>query len=287
VSDAPASQTSVSGLPGAHGYGAVIALRTPALWFWARLGIETRMAMALAAEVRLVYPSSGRTTAMRTFFVESAPHTAAEWTREDAALAKREVGRLVRALAERVVETFVLQSGLAVGEYVQTCGVVPIEPRYEPPFTQWSAQRVDSLVPRLAWEARPREPASLAPPAGASDFRYDLRVWSVVDGRVDALVAERFGLRDPEYRFEAPLAPATTYAWSVRARYTVEGRARASRWSAIEREHLPWSNAQGVLAYGVQQGDRVVAQACLPRNLTPCGCLDFLPVANLWQFVTP
>jgi hypothetical protein len=42
-----------------------------------------------------------------------------------------------------------------------------------------------------------------------------------------------------------------------------------------------------VLSNGVQQSDRFVAQTCLPRHLTPCGCLDFLPAANLWQFVTP
>lgn len=287
LGDGAVSKPYESGQPGPLGYSAVIALRSPTLGFWPRLGTETRFAMALATEGRLVDPSSGRTTALRSFLVESAPRTAAEWTREDAALAKREVEWVVRVLAERVVETFLLQSGVAVGEQVQTCGGAPVEPRYEWPFTEWSAASVDSLVPRLAWDARPREPASLAPPAGASDFRYDLRVWTIVDGRVDALVAERFGLRDPEYRFEAPLAPATTYGWSVRARYMVEGRARASRWSGIERPYLPQSHAQGVLAYGAQQGDRIVAQVCRTGHLTPCGCLDFLPAPNLWRFVTP
>lgn len=287
LGDAAVSKSYAGGQPGPLGYAAVIALRSPALGFWPRLGTETRFAMALTTEGRLVDPSSGRTTALRSFLVESAPHTAAEWTRDDAALAKREIEWVVRVLAERVVETFLLRSGVAVGEQAQTCGVAPVEPTYEPPFRDWKAPRVDSLVPRLAWEARPSVPASLAPPIGASDFRYDLRVWRVVDGRVDALVVERFGLQDPEYRFEAPLASAANYGWSVRTRYMVEGRARASRWSGIELPYIPQSHAQGVLAYGAQQGDRIVAQVCRSGHLTPCGCLDFLPAANLWQFVTP
>lgn len=274
--------------PGLQGYGAVIGMRDPVLRLWPRMGMETRMALNLAAGGSLIDPASGRTIALRGFLVESAPHTAAEWTRDDAALAKREVDRLVRALAERVVETFLLQSGLAIGESsAQVCGVAPIQPLYEWPYTDFGYPRVDTLLPRLEWQSRPREPPSLAPPDSATDFRYDLRVWKVVDGHVDDLVVERFGLSTPEYRFETPLAPATTYGWSVRARYTVDGRARATRWSAIERPVQPWSDVEGALTYGTREGDRVVATNCRAGRLTPCGCLDFLPAASLWRFTTP
>lgn len=270
-----------------HGYPAVIALRGPAMWFAQRAAPEPRYVMTLGADGSLVDTITGRTTALRGFLVESVPRSVDEWTRDDGAVARRERDALVRTLAERVVETFVLQAGVDTGKHAGTCGVLPRRPAVAWPYAKANVPRVESLTPLLAWDPWPKVPESLAPPGGATGFHYDLRVWKVAGDDVGELVVERFGLAQPEYRFEAPLAPAADYAWSVRVRYTVEGRARASRWSAVNGQYLPAGAVTGVLKYGAASGKDVVAKACEAEHIRPCGCLDFLPLPVLWRFATP
>jgi hypothetical protein len=92
---------------------------------------------------------------------------------------------------------------------------------------------VDSLQPTLRWEAFPRpedlkgEKAALL--ARVREVTYDLRIWREREGA--PLVYERRGLAAPSHKLETPLAPAATYLWSVRARFTLDGQPQFTGWS--------------------------------------------------------
>jgi hypothetical protein len=57
------------------------------------------------------------------------------------------------------------------------------------------------------------------------------RVWASVDSLTP--VYERSGLSEPSHAFETTLEANTDYAWSVRARFDVDGRTRVSQWSLV------------------------------------------------------
>jgi hypothetical protein len=55
-----------------------------------------------------------------------------------------------------------------------------------------------------------------------NEITYELRVWkNGVGGRVP--VYERRGLTETKHRIENPLEPSTIYAWTVRARFVLDG----------------------------------------------------------------
>lgn len=271
-----------------QGYGAVLELRGPDLHYLPTGVIDPQFVVSLSAQAILLDTMSGSVAAMRGFLVESAARSRDEWLRDDGALIKRDVERLYRTLAERAVETFVLQAGVVFDATSSVCGVAPREPLVEWLLASPRVAQADTLTPRLAWDPWPKTSRSLASPVGATGFRHDLRVWKVVEERLEDLVVERMGLEEPAYRFETPLEPGTTYAWSVRARYTVAGHPRASRWSAAERPYLPARPMAGVLYYGTLGADNKVEPSdCKPEQATPCGCLDFLPATAMWKFRTP
>jgi hypothetical protein len=127
-----------------------------------------------------------------------------------------------------------------------------------------------------------------APWSRAADVRYDLRVWNEIDGAPGEVAYERLGLAMPEHRVEVPLAPQSTYYWSVRMRYTVDGQPRATRWSAANtpRLILPASLTQ-LVYYSRTEGNDVVPRACGEADLDSCGCLDFIPPRSHYSFRTP
>jgi hypothetical protein len=123
---------------------------------------------------------------------------------------------------------------------------------------------VESVKPTLAWSPFPGTDYDLTPGSswkpttfvseevGATNVRYDLIIWKPVNphyddfsrastftGRawraVDALTAvyERSGLTIPTHTVESELEPGTEYAWSVRARFDVNGQVRISEWSLV------------------------------------------------------
>ncbi|HEX4899335.1 MAG TPA: hypothetical protein VFV61_02325, partial [Pyrinomonadaceae bacterium] len=74
---------------------------------------------------------------------------------------------------------------------------------------------------------------------------YDLRIWDEdADQRLDRpwnlqwrnrLVYERTGLAAPHHTLEVPLAPASRYYWSARARFVVDGRTMVTRWMRMSK----------------------------------------------------
>jgi hypothetical protein len=67
---------------------------------------------------------------------------------------------------------------------------------------------------------------------GLSALRYDLRVYRIDDERRTAhIMLEKNNIDATEFQVSQALAADTEYVWSVRARFTLSGGERTSRWS--------------------------------------------------------
>jgi len=125
--------------------------------------------------------------------------------------------------------------------------VIGLRPEY-PPIGQlfgktgYDFVAVDSLQPTFRWEAFPRKQDLAAAKEGVlgglTAVTYDLQIWRA--GYTVQYPAERVyakqGLAETSYRIELPLAPATRYSWTVRARFLVNGEPRVTEWSMYEWE---------------------------------------------------
>ena len=79
--------------------------------------------------------------------------------------------------------------------------------------------------PTLRWEPfpTPEVPAELIP--RIRDVVYDLRL------KDSSTVYSREGLPGPEHVLEEDLMEDRAYTWTIRARFSVDGRPRATQWT--------------------------------------------------------
>lgn len=95
-------------------------------------------------------------------------------------------------------------------------------------------ETTDSSQPILKWESFPTAQDRKLDRGGSlsriANVAYDLRIWRAENGWPAKLVYERKGLPAAEHQVEQPLAPATTFFWSVRAGFELGGQTRVSRW---------------------------------------------------------
>lgn len=134
------------------------------------------------------------------------------------------------------------------------------------------------LRPHFRWQAFPRT-IDLATVGGQgarfSDVVYDLRIFAV-DRRTESFgnilrcylsgglgpgcesgpfytlgpeVYRRDDLTAAEHRIEIPLTPCAYYAWTVRARFKLDGRPRAMEWTG-DYLFAPWKVRRGLLTPG-------------------------------------
>jgi hypothetical protein len=273
-----------------RGFGTAIEIRTTEIGF-AGAGADTIMALFMTAEARLVDTANAKPIAMRGLVYISPHHRLGLWAQDGAALAKTEIERAYRTVAERIVDTLVLRPGsgkapsnagnpywLGSEPPGATCGIVPRSPKVE-----WAggfvtpnrptASTVESVLPMLAWEARPAagedSAAALRSGAKAENAVYDPRIWKEVDEAPGPLVYERKDLPRPQNQVEAALDPGSTYFWSVRLRYRVDGRPRATLWGAanVPRFHMG-KPLQDALFYSRAEGGTLKCVACAADQTT-------------------
>lgn len=81
------------------------------------------------------------------------------------------------------------------------------------------AQSSERLQPSLEWEPFP-----------GSNVSYEIKIWE--GGRLgpERVVYHRADIRSTSHRLETPLDASTLYYWSVRARYSENGRFRITEW---------------------------------------------------------
>lgn len=202
----------------------------------------------VAASYRVVKTSDGTTIARRSFIEGGPQRTLPAWTGDGAALLSKAIDESLSRVAEAIVDgTFLVynfrvlaSTGLVRGE---VCGLKPLSP---PPLRRFGpyesgSHRTESLSPRLVWESFPRqvdvEQDTRNVLARVTDVRYDLRVWQDEHGGPGDLVYERVGLNLPaqsgavSHTMETALAARSSYLWSVRARFKLDGVEHVSRWS--------------------------------------------------------
>jgi hypothetical protein len=121
-------------------------------------------------------------------------------------------------------------------------GLAPVYPRTRGTLSgdriigshfEWTS--VDELQPTLEWQRFPREADVAAAPeemARVNDVRYDLIIAREHNLAPEEIVYRRDGLPDAVHRIEVPLAPATRYFWTVRARFQLDGRERVTQWGS-------------------------------------------------------
>jgi hypothetical protein len=274
------------------GYGSALEVTDISLRFVAgRRSTDEDITYALvhSMQARLIDTSDGRVVGLRGLVVTSPMRFAPDWTQDGGALLRREAERASRTLAEAAIEALLLQVGLAAPGVHSNCGVDLLQPKSSWTFLGgWSVAEAGSLAPTLAWSARPVTSNDSQLPAGASSFRYDVRVWKIIEGEAGRLVVERFGLEETTLPLSEPLEPASVYGWSVRARYVVDGWMRGDRWSAIAAPvggpawSYPWYS-------GIADANGTVQPAPCPhdRYRQACGCCDFVPTSALKRFRTP
>jgi len=306
-----------------RGFGAAIQFKLKEIGFEAS-GADTVLALFMTAEAQLVDTATGQPVALRGLVYVSPRHAHQRWTQEGAVLTRTEIERAHQTLAERIVEGMVLQvddvtqrSGwlTRADPLADMCDLAPRSPQPKRDGGYAALVRpeefsVESVTPTLAWELAPvvdrtppdsvnwrpgETPAptevvrkALPPGTRESDITYDLRIWSVVDGAPGELVYERERLSQPQHRVETALEPDSTYFWSVRMRYIVDGRERARRWSAasVPPFFFPPS-LRAALFYSRMDDGALKPVPCSVYAMTPCGCLDFIPAPNYFRFRTP
>jgi hypothetical protein len=298
------------------GFGSALEVRATRIGFYGR--DAQHLVLFVTAEAQVVDTRTGKPTWLRGMVYESPPRDIALWMKDGAALTRAETGHSLRTFGERIADLLVLASeptlpGVTMSA-IDSCGIplpelsapvvayaTPFAPRpssaeplpsagTSPPYTGPRPSFDDPSMPVLAWEPVPRTWTLYGPDrwAVAKDRRYDLRIWSAVEGGPGDVVYERFGLASNLHRVETALAPAATYLWSVRMRYTLDGNARATPWSV-----------SGVPPYGTTpflSGARYFSQTtddapkrmrCGDPKQLPCACLDHIPVRNFYSFRIP
>ncbi len=95
-----------------------------------------------------------------------------------------------------------------------------LSPSIPAEFRLMAESRVDSLQPTMSWEPFP-----------GSNVTYDLKIWRAGRVGLDTLVYDRTNLDQSTHKLETALEPSSLYYWSVRARFSEQGRERITDWS--------------------------------------------------------
>lgn len=130
-----------------------------------------------------------------------------------------------------------LALALVMGGCTAPAEITGLRPLYPEASMGWA--KVVSLQPTLRWEAYPR-PADSKTGGDALRKRlrnvtYDLKIWRGDSLRPLDLVYERTGLAVPEHKLPMPLAAASKYFWTIRARFEIDGNPRVLEWGARRR----------------------------------------------------
>ena len=127
------------------------------------------------------------------------------------------------------------------GEYSTHGAIVPIV------FNRRTIIASNNLKPTFRWAPLPQ---SLKAPMGTrsdqiSSIVYDLRLYKTFayqsasflgrhENWASGLPVRSFnGLTEPEFTLDAPLKPCTRYQWTVRARFALNGKSRATEWGSM------------------------------------------------------
>jgi hypothetical protein len=220
------------------------------------------------AQARLVRVSDSTEHFARQIHYKSARREVPRWVAKDGQLLAAEIDHAYHELAERVRDEVLLVAAIdlpapssfagvpgANNPLYGICWLAPVEPKVKPvlipelaslpfkkadicPASGMHFSTVDSSRPNLRWSGFPRDldrqnldPAVLRK---IGNVTYDLKIWQEEGCERGLPVYERSGLAAPEHVVEQTLALASRYFWSVRARFTLDGRPMVTRWAHFD-----------------------------------------------------
>lgn len=166
----------------------------------------TRYALALTAIATLDNPDRPAPIHHDYYSYRTEYLPFAAWAEQDAALFRAELQQAYRQLADDIVDEL---------------------------FRIYR----DDQSPGLARTAFARgyfiHPLSVDP----QSLRYDLRLYDAQGNEL----ARSDALGETHYQVPGPLQPCTLYRWTVRSRFTLEGRDRVTDWSGCYNGFEPWN----------------------------------------------
>ncbi len=245
-------------------------------------------ALYLKAQAKLIDADGKSVLDDMSFELRSPAHSRETWLDDRQSPFEAALDRALDEAAERVVfEMFdvyypkapdVPSSQSAATPYYTLAPVYPEWTRGWVPGVPRPTPLAGDLMPRFRWQAFPRT-IDLATVGGHgerfSDVQYDLRIFAVhrrqerfgnvlrcylssglgpgCDSRplfiLGPEVYRRDGLPAAEHRIETPLTPCAFYAWTVRARFKLDGRPRVMEWTG-DYLFAPWTVRRGLLLPG-------------------------------------
>lgn len=210
--------------------------------------------LQLRATVRVVNARDG--TVIDSFPVASTPswRPLADWLADEAKPVQTGINMAIREVAETAIDEVVLlyHPNKLVASHEKSLvpgyALRPIDPPLRnkveflnPTWGHLERFQLDSLTPTFEWEEFPRGfDITIGDGVGqAQEVQYDFRIYAETD-----IAYERSGLAKPKHRVEVPLKACHGYRWTVRARFRLNGSARATEWtgafSTMGGEAAPW-----------------------------------------------
>ena len=212
--------------------GAILEIRDPiVLLAPAQFVINPPRRLILSAQIRLIRTADDTVLDDRIVTEEfGTTRSLAEWTADDAKVFREDVRLGAHRLAATISEQeFILQRApertfsMNIFYNGYFTGLAPVNP---PMVASQIFDRVDlvpivtSLQPTLRWEVFKGDAVT-----------YDLMLWRAADRNLGNLVYSRERLTQPQHTVEIPLDPQTRYFWTVRARFSANGRTKVTEWS--------------------------------------------------------
>lgn len=222
------------------------------------------------------------------FELRSPAHSREVWLDQEHSPFPAALSAALDDAAERIVfemfEVYYPKAPEEPSRYSAPTPYYTLAPVYPEPTRGWlpsvlhPTPLTGDLRPTFRWQTFPRalDVATVDGLIGRfTDVQYDLRIFSV-DRRKESLgnilrcyfsiglgpgcdsgplytlgpeVYRREGLSAAEHRIEAPLTPCAFYAWTVRARFRLDGRPRATEWTGAY-SFAPWKARRGLLPSG-------------------------------------
>ncbi len=188
--------------------------------------IDPPLTLEVTVSTVLYHTSDGEAVDRRTFRCRGGKRKYREWKAQETPLFAAGLSRCYERVADRIIEEVFMV-------YLAHQDVTEFGGRF------FARAKADSTRPTLEWEPflTPEFPGK-RPDDGADGIKnvtYDLRLWREDAGFPGKLVYRRDGLAEPFHTVTDPLDPSTQYFWTVRARFEVAGKPRATPWAVSLR----------------------------------------------------
>lgn len=253
------------------GINIILEVKVISLGFKGGKGSNPYISIDMKVNVRAINVTSGDEIYSDIWYYVSREHTLFEWVENNVQLLNDEFEHCYQSLAQNIIEGIFLLYEFHVDskwEGSWTCVLQPFYPEYKGiDFFKRELKypEVDSLQPKLKWEAFPREKDINGDKKGIlnriDEITYDLKIWREQDFIHNEPIYTKQGIEKPEHDIEVTLEQSKKYFWTFRARLKLGDQYRVTKWA---HSRIPWD----------------------PIYDDPCN-LNYIPITHYYRFKTP